>query len=444
MKSERQFEHIENKIREAAQNILVDFNGKSWVKMKALLDKEDKKKPFIWLWFLLPLVMLMAVGIYGLRNNKIQSAQTKNDSNTIIAKEKFVPIQNLTNEKKDVVKNVMKTNADNTLTDKITGIDNVKNNITQSKFQKQNAISVSIVKGSNKIADVAIQNDPYDLNKNYSKKYKEKTRTKANIKASTAAENDMGIEANNHIANTDTIKQDAQIVQQKIVEKDNTIKKDSTITNATPIAKNKKKKKEKLVSKFYVLGVLGGDIGSVKLLTFNKSSIAAKYGIGLGFDISKKLSVQSGIYISNKKYSGGQGDYTAKTGTYLSTVAITKVDALCLIYEVPISIRYRFLQNKHYSFFATTGASSYIMKKEDYNYFYRRYNMPYSKFYSYSGNQHLFSTATVSIGAEKYLSKQFSIQIEPVFSVPLYGVGEGSVKLFSTSLQLGLKYRPFK
>ena len=43
MSKEEWFEHIENKIRRAVKNNPPAFNVKAWVKMEALLDKEDKK-----------------------------------------------------------------------------------------------------------------------------------------------------------------------------------------------------------------------------------------------------------------------------------------------------------------------------------------------------------------------------------------------------------------
>jgi hypothetical protein len=69
--------------------------------------------------------------------------------------------------------------------------------------------------------------------------------------------------------------------------------------------------------------------------------------------------------------------------------------------------------------------------------------MEYSKGYTYTGNEHLFSTALLSAGIEKNITKKFAVQLEPTISIPLKGVGDGEVKLFSTSLLLGIKYKPF-
>ena len=62
----------------------------------------------------------------------------------------------------------------------------------------------------------------------------------------------------------------------------------------------------------------------------------------------------------------------------------------------------------------------------------------------YTRNTHLLSTLTLAAGIEKKLSDRFIMYLEPSISIPLKGVGDGSVKLYSTGLNLGIKYSPFK
>jgi hypothetical protein len=150
--------------------------------------------------------------------------------------------------------------------------------------------------------------------------------------------------------------------------------------------------------------------------------------------------VQTGFYAGRKKYVAGPDDYNAKD-PYLSTVDITKVTANCLIFEIPVTVRYNFVLRPKTTYYATAGLSSFIMKKEDYNY---SYNTNYSTndqvAHSYTGNKNLFSIATLSVGIERKISKAFSIQAEPSINIPIAGVGEGTVKLYSTDIQVGVKY----
>jgi hypothetical protein len=84
------------------------------------------------------------------------------------------------------------------------------------------------------------------------------------------------------------------------------------------------------------------------------------------------------------------------------------------------------------------------MKQEDYNYHYMHNNIYYVTPKTYTGNKNLFAVFNLSAGIEKKISSSFSVLAEPSVGIPLGGVGEGSVKLYSTALQLGLKYSPSK
>jgi len=189
---------------------------------------------------------------------------------------------------------------------------------------------------------------------------------------------------------------------------------------------------------------LCSDAGSVKLLSFKNNEITPKYGIGIGYQLNKRWSIQTGIYASWKKYIAGPGDYNYKAGSYWTTVKMIKVDASCLVYDIPLTLRYDFIQKPSTIYFATAGLSSFIMKKEDYNYHYIRNNIYYQSKRSFTGNKAFLSEFNVSAGVEKKITSAVSLLAEPSVAIPLAGVGDGGVKLYSTALQLGLKYKPAK
>ena len=66
----KQFDHIENRIREAAENSEPAFDEYAWTKMEVRLNKEDnRRRRFLLWWFLLPLVFITAgTGYYFLSN----------------------------------------------------------------------------------------------------------------------------------------------------------------------------------------------------------------------------------------------------------------------------------------------------------------------------------------------------------------------------------------
>ena len=189
---------------------------------------------------------------------------------------------------------------------------------------------------------------------------------------------------------------------------------------------------------------MGADVSSTKLFAFKNSPASLKYGLALGYNINRRLSVQTGFYAGKKKYIAKEGEYNFKTISYLNTVKVIKVDADCIVYEIPVSIRYNIIQKKTSTIYASAGLSSYIMKSEDYNIYFLRNNIQATRAWNYTGNQHFLSTLIISAGLEKRLTNKIALQIEPSVNIPLKAVGEGSVKLFSTSVQAGLKYTPFK
>jgi Outer membrane protein beta-barrel domain len=462
MSKEEQFEHIENKIRQAAENNQPAFDEKAWGKMQALLDKDERKpRPFFWLWFLLPLLLVGTGSAYLFYNYKInhknsagniaKTATGKNSPHTLqqpeAGKEQTVTENS---SQSTIQKKGEESLAKTGLMKERQTTGNIlpqKNDeqIKEVTFQKQSKVIKSKTKTAQARTKIDVSNGEIDQRNNSNidrQKINIPDKGKTKIKAS----------GNEPVY-------DAVIEEKETGDKNlpADIKKSDT-DRASVIAKNEKKpdvntrqdkkdqplQKKKKSSHFYLLGSLGPDIGSVKLFSFNNSSVAAKYGVGVGYQLNKKWSIQTGFYAANKKYTAGPNDYHPKEHSYWSYVTITKVYAECMIYEIPLMLRYNFLQQSSVSYYATIGLSSYLMKEEDYNYHYIAYNVPAEKYYSYTGNKHLFSTLSLSGGIEKKISNVLSLQFEPSVSLPLSGVGDGKVKLFSTAIMLGIKYLPFK
>jgi hypothetical protein len=221
-------------------------------------------------------------------------------------------------------------------------------------------------------------------------------------------------------------------------------KKDSTSTVPTVATAKKATEKRKKVSGFYLQATAGIDAGSTKLLNFENSTATAKYGIGIGYQISKRLSIQTGFYSTLKKCAATPDDYTIKPNSPMLTYHVDGIKATCLIYEIPFAIKYDVIRKPTLSVYATAGASSYIMQEERYDCSYTFYNNVYESEWLYKGNKHLFSTAVFSIGVEKKIADRFSLLLEPSISVPLSGVGDGKMKIYSAAVQAGLKYYLFK
>ena len=474
----KQFDHIENRIREAAENSEPVFDEYAWAKMEARLDKEDNKKRrfFVW-WIVLPLLFIAAGSVYFFFNNKpsektitpgkdqyiadnkstrqknIPSVTPSSNSNQYIAdsnssKQKDIasvpssPIgdQHITDIKSLQQKNIPSATA--------SIINHARNTNKKIDFNKKKAPEVSqVIKqsfhNSNDVTTAFVNGISKKIKGAKKGKLLSKTN-KGEIDNTDATE--PGVDKADNILDLTSVNKIAANKKTDILT-DTIIKKDSSknnIVNNLPDKKIADKNKKLTTSRFYFLGSIGEDAGSVKLLSFRNNKIIAKYGVGVGYQINKKLSLQTGFYASRKKYIAGPGDYNPKQGSYLDTMQIIKVDASCLVYDIPLTLRYNVLQKAKTIYYVTAGISSFIMKKEDYYYHYFRNYIYDQSSWTYTGNKNLFAVLNFSAGIEKKLSPYVSIQAEPSVSIPLSGVGEGRVKLYSTALQLSIKYQPPK
>jgi hypothetical protein len=400
------FDHIENKIREAADNSSqFPFEEQSWDKMETLLEKGKKRPAFAWWWLALPALMIAGAGIYWLHGH---NATATTAVNTIIAKPM---VNNITTSNTISTTNTTSTNnttvAANTTTTDATVIDNTHHYSQPDRSYRltTRGKTSARIKQTSQIDDItdAAQSSPVVV---------DKTNDKKELATTTDSTSKISIES--------------------IVKKPS-IKKDTTIS----LVKKDDKKKPSSVHGFYILAMGGADAADVHFLSFDNSSITPKYGVGIGYQLNNKWSVQTGFYAGRKKYIAGPGDYKAKAGTYYSTVDITKVGANCLVYDIPVTIRYNF----NTAWYASVGISSFIMKNEAYNYNYTDAGVAYTGSKTYTGNQNFFSVLNLSAGYEMKLNNKFSLLAEPSVSIPLAGVGEGSVKLYSTSLLAGVKYK---
>jgi len=506
--SKKPFDHIENKIREAAENSEPAFEEQAWDKMEAKLnaDKERRRSPFMW--FSLALLSFgLLGGIILSHDHFIQKPTVTENSSDVISAAKNEQqsasiVENVIDkENKSTSKNINKQNSQ--LTARENSIDSkeqsslIRNNLSVEKTterqrsnsvvinkavrdrisdnyitnsssesylsnKKENSTAINIAnkKGKSKVIDgkvstrknIKIGNDNFigsDNSITYSSSQKNKRnihgKTSATIEAAEQVDVtpvDSSDEMNETVVNNTDNKRSLLLID-KDKKKDSipktVTKKDTTVINSS---KKEEIKKDPTPKKnpWYILASIGADASNVTLFSFNNSSVTPRFGVGIGYQINKRISVQTGFYAGRKKYIAGASDYNDAKDPYLSTVNINKVDANCLIFEVPIAVRYNFILRPKTTYYATAGLSSFIMKKEDYEYYYTANNNNYQISHSYTGNQNLFSITTVSVGIERKLSRAFSIQAEPSINIPIAGVGEGTVKLYSTDIQIGIKY----
>jgi hypothetical protein len=183
------------------------------------------------------------------------------------------------------------------------------------------------------------------------------------------------------------------------------------------------------------------------------NQIGNNIGISVGYYLTSKLSINTGIIYSNKFYWSKAHNYffpqpvnitpTAYARTFAAPPPIDYINGAGNIWELPLTFRYDFAQHNKTKFFANAGLSSYFIMKQTYIYFLHSLQSPLA--YKITDNQQVnywFGIADISVGFEAEIGKGFSFQAEPFLKLPLQNMGMENLKLTSYGFLLSFKYAP--
>jgi hypothetical protein len=198
--------------------------------------------------------------------------------------------------------------------------------------------------------------------------------------------------------------------------------------------------KETMLSRFSATLQLSPDMSTAGSVT-NFSSPGYKTGITVQYRISPRWSVSTGLIRSEVRYSARGRDYDPPV-YWPSGGGPEHISAVCLLVDIPVTLRYDVLQFSGSRFYATAGLSSYIMLNEEYNFRYDGYvyGQPES-WNGRTGTRHWLSNAGFSVGYELDIHPNWSLQAEPFIALPLREVGWGNVRLYSVGSYLSVRYR---
>jgi hypothetical protein len=496
------FDHIENMFREAAENFQPPVSPEAWDKMEQLLDKSGRKRrPVFWYWPLLLILITGAGGVFFFQDSAVKKQTNQQKESTLSQTNESRKIsREQTNETSTpaVTRPVQTTKPDGTsvpekgnmsdqpaiqdklVSDKIAATNSVQPHQPSSVVNKTSNLPSKkpdeISQSGNRQITVKRQVKPTKRNANTlgrgaqrradgdgpktkiagrdSQPGKEPVKKDADLSkqggtpetppALNIAANPETVEAKNAAADG-TNKVIAGKADSSSTVKASSIN-DSSILNQNDV-KEKKLTLKKVPTGFYYMVMLSGDGNGLK--KFSTEHFAVGYGVAVGYQFHRRWSIQAGISGTDKKYdAGGKDYYYFRPGSYYDTVNMKSINADCYIVEIPISLRYNVIQKNKSSLYATAGLSSYIMKKEVYNYYYTYHNtwpaVTRKATHTYTDNKHYFSVVNLSLGYERKLWQSLSLQAEPYVKIPVSGVGEGKVHLYSAGMQLSFKWQRMK
>ena len=429
-----QSEEFDKKVREAADHHHPAYDERAWEKMEKLLDthlpqKKDGRKRYV---LLMLLFLIVGGGLYIMIAKPWQPGRPVADKNL----QQDISAKATKNAETDKPEKLSSGNVpfDNKDADQNKIInENIKLQETPG-LNHNNYISSVIInktegrknKTGKKTDNVAIDNTTVEV--------------KDNITAKTdLVKNDPALKNNDHISdqpvNNKLVTEPAKIIE----ENKNT--EQISAANSTQAAEKIRVRNKKSNSFFFSVSA-GPDVSFAGLENLGKLKLLG--GAGIGYSFRNKFTLRTGFYVTNKIYSADPYQYhLASPGN--PNYRLISVDADCKVYEIPVLLSYNFSRIASSSWFATTGISSYLMKKETYDYLYKN---AAGQIYSHKWtlkdkNKHYFSVLTLGGGYQRNINNTFSIMAEPYIKIPLSGIGYGKVKLNSAGVMVSAKIKLF-
>jgi len=442
-----QFEEFDKKVREAADHHHPSYDEGAWAGMEKMLDKhlpqkKDNRRRFI---LFLLLFLLAGGGAAFLFFNRLQQHRP-----SIINEQGQLEKNSSTDKTVTIISDKIKKDNTSLESENRSGILPNQKELTQTpykivlvspdKYAYRN-IFTNKTNVENKINSISKNNRTDDFehsipDKNIAERNVEK-RTESII---PDVSNNSPVQRNNTsekvVDTMDTHTEGA--IQYK--QEDNADKEKSAIIKQ--VVQNKKGNNKKN-SFFFASLSAAPDVSAAGSDKAGKLKLSI--GAGLGYTFHDKLTIRTGFYSSRKIYSASPGEYHPPASFWNYYPDLENVDADCKVYEIPLLLGYNFGNSSKQNWFGTAGLSSYLMKRETYNYTYKDFSGQYRNTSRtiYDKNKHYFSVLTLSAGYQRKISNTFFFTAEPYVKIPLTGVGYGKVKLNSAGVLFSLGIKPF-
>jgi Outer membrane protein beta-barrel domain len=170
---------------------------------------------------------------------------------------------------------------------------------------------------------------------------------------------------------------------------------------------------------------------------YNKTGF--NLGLIAGFSFSKKLATESGIFYSKKYYYSDGKYFHMKKNPGTPSMEVISLEGSSNVVEIPIKIKYDLIDKKKGELFITAGLSTYILTKENNQYYALINGTPQNSTVSYEKRKtYLAGGMNLSAGYSIHLKKKTDIRIEPYLQIPFKGTGVGSMRVTTTGLNIGI------
>lgn len=461
---------LDKLFRKSAEEFESEFNPQAWAAMRKKLDDEDGKLGGIVWWkagvFVLLLLGIGMSGYYLWPTQKAGDADKTIINNTVENKENPSSLAEQVLAKSKSKETALKsTQKGQEITQKSTTKEQVAlNDNKESKAPlkidnknileaKSNELSIS---KNQKIKPTTERNLTKTKNKNSFEFLQEGEKSIDNqyitnaslLKTNTTAKNKSDLaEASTLVSNdlpTENLRAEFSNLNELPIHGWQLLKLPLPLPLVAYMAPPPAVPKKEDVSSFFHKGLstrimVGPDLSYISRDQMMKNPTLA-LSIMLEYRFSKRLSLQGGVVRSIKLYNATGEQYQWPEAWSSQKARPTEIWANCKVLDIPLNLRYDFSQRSKSRWFITSGISSYVMLNEKYDYTYPPHSYPKWKNWEGSTGNYWFGVLNVSMGFERQIGRNLSIQAEPYFKLPLAEVGMGKIKLNTSGLFISARY----
>ncbi|MEO6289740.1 MAG: hypothetical protein ABIO76_07465 [Ginsengibacter sp.] len=432
------FDKLDKKAQEAAKNYSPEYNEEAWNKMEALLNEHmpvqqnpkevaKKKQPERWLFLLLFLagcLFLMLVLIpqrNGEKNIKAPGTTEINSKAGI-------------DSNKAAEMNTSRLNS--TISNTPNGANSAKNN--QLTASATGSVAGTTRQKNSNITGTRRSSVKSTIQNNNADEYNVEKIADREMLATLQQQSSMPQLIHQQIKSFGTDYKRMLAINISITG----IPQTNNNLKATKV-KPKQQNKNNFKNSFSLSISAGPDVSAINVN--NIGTLKMMLGAGIAYKFGKNWQLRTGFYTVKKVYEAHPSDYHPPSNFWNYYPQLDDINANCTVNEIPLIINYSFKQNKKNAWFASTGVSSYFMKRETYTYISKISPGQYQeKSYTIRNqNEHYFSSLRFSAGYERRLNKIISFTTEPYINLPLSGIGYGKVKLNSAGVLFTLNVKPF-
>lgn len=167
-----------------------------------------------------------------------------------------------------------------------------------------------------------------------------------------------------------------------------------------------------------------------------------RFGMKGEYQIADQLFLNTGVLLSRVHYSATGQQYNPSGYYWNQSILPDETNAICLILEIPIGLKYNVFNLDQSRFFSTASLSSYIMLNEEYRFNYSSsYPGLQEQIKIKNGSRHFLNHLNLSIGYEYDLTPAMSVRTEPFINLPMSGVGWGDVRFYSMGGFISLNFQ---